>query len=50
MNQGQSTPRLSTGLTSPIRPKLTAVQSIGMSRPPQASGLGSAGSVGSRTP
>ena len=50
MNHGQSTPRCSTGLTTPIKPKLTAVQSSGINSPPQAIGLGIAGSVGSSTP
>ena len=50
MNQGQLTPSRSTGLKTPIRLKVMPVQSKGMSRPPQAIGRGTDGSVGSNTP
>ena len=50
MNHGQFTPFASTGLTMPMTLKLTPVHNSGISRPPQASGRGMSGSVGSSTP
>ena len=50
MNQGQSTSLLQHRIDESHQPKLTPVHSSGISSPPQASGLGNRGSVGSSTP